>query len=358
MPQIDFDLSQRAALALQRSGIQTHPYAMRITFVHILEEAGTWDGLPGHWQTFLQQLEASPMPHDVAVLTAKEDAAEKSLRVKFNENHGPDGRFATGDGSEEGGGGGGAGGGLAFPPQAHLDQAKLNAFGNSLNPTYQTTIDGNAYFVKTSNPNEGFDQVTNENLASEIGSAGGVGDVMVPVQVMSVGGEQAIVQPWTSGQTLAELGQAESERIAGSLSDTAFSQLEATQFILSDGDRHAGNYLYDAQGQSLKLIDYGLAFSDNRATYDIQNPNSSRLAEFRAAAQGVKRGDLTFDPAGFTSIVAGRDAILAAAKGTLDTSEYKGLARRLNALVEASHQGSMTLSQFKDLTIQMRLSQV
>jgi phage portal protein BeeE len=72
---------------------------------------------------------------------------KNTIRVKFNENHGPDGRFATGDGSEEGGGAGG--GSLSSTLEQVMANSKTLAEGTrNVNIAYEVSREQGDLYLK------------------------------------------------------------------------------------------------------------------------------------------------------------------------------------------------------------------
>ena len=239
------------------------------------------------------------------------------------------------------------------PSQDKLNKSELNKFGSSLNRTYKTTIDGKDYFVKKSN-SEGqtVDQTVGELMGFQAAKDLGIKDNVIPVTKMTHNGEECIVSPWTDGRPLAELSFDEKRKIMGKLSDEEFTKLHAFEYIVSDDDRHEGNYLYDESTKQLKMIDLEFAMYGESSFYSPHSNTTSQIADWRAVAHGGGVGSLRLDQNTLKSVLSRKDKIIKNAdKAGLSGKRMDALKRRFSVLEEMSTDPKPTLARMQDVSL-------
>ena len=219
-----------------------------------------------------------------------------------------------GGGGEGGGGGGGASSsGGAMPSSEALNSAHLEQFGNqNVNNTYKTTIGGESYFVKTASDKGNAiatNQMHNEVNAYQAGVQMGVGNFLIPTHATTLNGAEAVIAPWTSGKSFLEMSGQQKSDAAAALSTHDFTKAFLFESLINDGDRHEGNYMYDAATKQLKIIDLGFAGRAEALPFEAAD---SKIATYRAQGLGVMTANgLPLDPVAIQEVASYKDAVIA-----------------------------------------------
>jgi hypothetical protein len=184
----------------------------------------------------------------------------------------------------------------AFKPQAHWEKMP---FGSTSN-VWKVTAPGGTFFAKDdAGKVHGPHALHADAAASEALHAVGLGDHVPPAAVAHKDGRSLLLTPWLEGFAPARdavhaSARRMSERavnptrrsrarevLKGHRDSGRLADLLAGEWLVSDGDRHANNYLYHPGDGRLLSVDHDRAWLDWQNAYglDYSKPPHSELTK-------------------------------------------------------------------------------
>jgi SPP1 gp7 family putative phage head morphogenesis protein len=220
-------------------------------------------------------------------------------------------------------------------------------------PAFEWKVNGERFFVKQG-------EYHGSTTAYAVGQADGAARFLVPVRGFNANGYGWEVQSWIEGKSLGELSEKEMQAALARLSESDRWELALHDYVVDNYDMHAANYLVDRAG-AIRRLDEADAFAGSgRAKQDtwlrqfakqLDAPNA--VAKDWTPILTSMTSDTRIPRDVLDSIVANRQAILDAAKGSLSKwtqeEQMAALEKRLDVLAQLTKVNNPTAGDLRDL---------